>query len=91
MKDIVTSDVPEKIYISPVGCHGILRRKQERKISMNHRLEQVLLENCSNCSKEEIEKKSKVQKRGKFSTIKKHINTDKLNSVNKTVQISMFD
>ena len=67
MSDIVSSDAPENIYISPVGCHGIVRRKQERKISMNSRLEEVLLENASKWSIEEIEKRSRVQKRGRFS------------------------
>ena len=67
MRDIVSADAPENIYISPVGCHGIVRRKQERRISMNSRLEEILLENASKWSIEEIEKRSRVQKRGRFS------------------------
>ena len=67
MRDIVSADVPEQLYISPVGCSGIVRRKQERNISMNQRLEEVLLETSSKMSPEEIEKRSRVQKRGRFS------------------------
>lgn len=68
MKDIVSSEASEKIYISPVGCHGIVRRKEERKIHMNKRLESILKSTSSQMSLEEIEKKSKVQKRGKKQT-----------------------
>lgn len=67
MKDIVSSDASEKIYISPVGCHGIVRRKEERNLQMNKRLESILKSTSSQMTLEEIEKKSKVQKRGKRS------------------------
>ena len=67
MKSIVSPDAPEEIYISPVGCYGIVRRKQERNLKINPRLEEVLLRISSQMSSEEIEKRSKVQKRGKFS------------------------
>lgn len=67
MKDIVSSDASEKIYISPVGCHGIVRRKEERKLQMNKRLESILKSTSLQMTLEEIEKKSKVQKRGKKS------------------------
>lgn len=65
--EILSSDAPESIYISPVGCNGIIRRKQERNLSINLRLEEVLITIASQMSPEEIEKKSRVQKRGKFS------------------------
>lgn len=68
MKDIVSADAPEDIYISPVGCFGIIRRKRERNLKINPRLEEVLLEISSQMSPEEIEKRSRVQKRGRFST-----------------------
>ena len=67
MKNIVSSNAPEEIYISPVGCYGIIRRKQERNLKINERLEEVLLSISSQMSAEEIEKRSRVQKRGKFS------------------------
>ncbi|MDU4860155.1 MAG: DNA cytosine methyltransferase [Terrisporobacter othiniensis] len=67
MKNIISSDVSEKLYISPVGCHGMVRRKRERNLSMNSRLEEILLEVASKLSIEEIEKRSRVQKRGRFS------------------------
>lgn len=64
---IVSPDAPEDIYISPVGCYGIVRRKQERNLKINTRLEEVLLSISSQMSSEEIEKRSRIQKRGKFS------------------------
>lgn len=67
MRNIVSSDAPEEIYISPVGCYGIIRRKQERNLKINTRLEEVLLSISSQMSAEEIEKRSRVQKRGRYS------------------------
>lgn len=61
-------DIVEEIYISPVGCYGIIRRKQERNLQINKRLEEVLLNISSKMSPDEIEKRSRVQKRGKLST-----------------------
>ncbi|MCD8087970.1 MAG: DNA cytosine methyltransferase [Oscillospiraceae bacterium] len=68
MQDIVSPDVPEDIYISPVGCYGIIRRKMERNLKINARLEEVLLSISSQMSPEEIEKHSRIQHRGRFST-----------------------
>ncbi len=62
----VTAD--EKLYITPVGCKGILRRKQERGLSMNSRLEEILKSISSTWSDEEIELISRKQTRGRFST-----------------------
>ena len=67
MKDIVSPDAPEDIYISPAGCFGIVRRSLERKTAINERLKEVLLSISSEWSAEAIEKRSNVQKRGKFS------------------------
>lgn len=67
MKDIVSANAPDAIYISPVGCFGIVRRKRERNLKINPRLEEVLLEISSQMSEEEIEKRSRIQKRGRFS------------------------
>lgn len=67
MRVIVSPDAPEDIYISPVGCYGIVRRKQERNLKINARLEEVLLSISSQMTPEEIEKRSRVQKRGRFS------------------------
>lgn len=63
MKDIISIDAPQNIYISPVGCTGILRRKDERNINMNERLENVMKNISSQMSFEEIEKISRRQKR----------------------------
>lgn len=68
MKEIVSPEAPDDIYISPVGCYGIIRRKMERNLKINPRLEEVLLSISSEMSPEEIEKRSRVQRRGRFST-----------------------
>ena len=67
MSDIVTPEAQESIYISPVGCYGIVRRKIERSFSMNQRLEEVLLSISSEMPPKEIEKRSRIQSRGRFS------------------------
>ncbi len=67
LKDIVSPDAPEDIYLSPVGCYGIVRRKNERKLKINPRLEEVLLSISSQMPVNEIEKRSRIQHRGRFS------------------------
>lgn len=67
LKDIVSIDAPNDIYLSPTACYGILRRKKERNLKINARLEFLLNVISSEMPKEEIEKKSRKQKRGKFS------------------------
>ena len=47
MESIVSPDAPEEIYLSGAGCQGILRRKQERKLKMNPRLESLLEQTTS--------------------------------------------
>lgn len=68
MQDIVSANAPDDIYLSPVGCYGIVRRKIERNLRINPRLEEVLLSISSEMSHEEIEKRSRIQHRGRFST-----------------------
>lgn len=67
MRDIVSANAPDDIFISPTGCYGILRRKNERQIKINPRLEKILLKISSQESLISIEKKSLLQKRGKYS------------------------
>lgn len=67
MEDILSPDAPEKIYLSPVGCYGIVRRADERNAKINSRLREVLLSISSEMSEDEIEKRSKIQKRGTYS------------------------
>ena len=43
--DIIDTSPDEKLYISKVGCSGILRRKNERNAGMNERLECILKSN----------------------------------------------
>lgn len=43
LKDIVQVDnVPDKFYLSPQACRGILRRKDERDLNMNLQLEKLM-------------------------------------------------
>lgn len=65
--DIVSPNAPKEIYISPVGCKGIIRRGEEREMSINDRLGQILTYIASQMAEDEIEKKSRIQKRGKYS------------------------
>ncbi len=67
LKDVISIDAPEDIYISPVGCGGILRRKQERQMKMNSRLESVMRAISSSMDSETIERISSKQPRGRFS------------------------
>lgn len=67
MYHIVSKEAPNDIFISPTGCYGIIRRKTERNIKINKRLEEILLNISSQETLVEIEKKSLVQKRGKYS------------------------
>ena len=66
MKDIVDPNAPEDIYLSPVGCNGILRRKEVRGKNINPRLHEVLAHTASMMPKEEIEKISRRQPRSSF-------------------------
>lgn len=67
LEDILTTDAGDDLYISPVGCHGILRRKEERNLRMNRHLEDILRNISSQMPAEEIERRSRIQKRGRFS------------------------
>lgn len=66
--DVIDINAPEKFYISPAGCKGILRRKEERDLTINPRLEVVLKTISSLWSNEKIEAISRVQSRGRFSS-----------------------
>ncbi|MDQ3108519.1 MAG: DNA cytosine methyltransferase, partial [Bacteroidota bacterium] len=39
---VQVDNVPEKFYLSPQACRGILRRKEEREIRMNVQLEKLM-------------------------------------------------
>jgi len=65
--DVIDVDAAANFYITPVGCKGILRRKEERKLSINPRLEEVLRGIASTWSDEKIEEISRKQSRGRFS------------------------
>ena len=67
MSEIVSADAPKEIYISPVGCYGILRRSRERNLAVNERLEIILDRIAREMSVDDIEKYSLRQQRGKYS------------------------
>ena len=46
MLDFVDTNADSKFYISPAGCAGILRRKEEHNLRINPRLE-AALQRCS--------------------------------------------
>ena len=68
--NIIAVSTDESLYISPVGCHGIIRRRQERNLRINPALEKILLLRSAEMPYEEIEKKSLVQKRGRYAAEK---------------------
>lgn len=95
MKKIVSADAPGSIYISPAGCFGIIRRKRERNLNINSRLEEVLLDISSTWSAEDIERRSRVQKRGRFSDFPKEnaneqAHNDTANTGDQLLQLSLF-
>jgi DNA (cytosine-5)-methyltransferase 1 len=45
--DVIETKADEKFYISSKGSNGILRRKEERSILMNHRLEKLFAINSN--------------------------------------------
>ena len=65
--DIIDVNAPEKLFISPVGCKGILRRKDERGVNINPRLEIILRNVASKLPDDEIERISRIQPRGALS------------------------
>jgi DNA (cytosine-5)-methyltransferase 1 len=89
MVDIVDNEAPEKIYITPVGCSGILRRSVNRKTPINKRLEMIMRRIAMQMSPEEIEKISRKQIRGRFSQIKES-HMDTLKGHLEEEQLSLF-
>lgn len=87
MRDIVSANAPEDIYISPAGCFGIVRRSIEKNSKINERLKEVLLNIASEWSAEAIEEKSRVQKRGRYGSRPNNFLTESLSSH----QMSLFD
>lgn len=87
MEDVIDVNADEKLYITPVGCKGILRRKEERGLQINSRLESILREISSTWSDAEIEVVSRKQPRGRFSLpfIKNTIPT------NSTMSLPLWD
>lgn len=68
IRKVVDVNADEKYYITPAGCKGILRRKDERGLTMNIRLESILKKISAEWSDEKIESISRKQPRGSFSS-----------------------
>lgn len=88
--DIIDVEAPSDIYISPVGCAGILRRKRERNLKMNIRLESIMQNISSQMSKEEVEKRSRIQKRGDFSINLEKNKKNKTHNIQNAGQLALF-
>ena len=67
IRKIIDLDPPEKVFLSPVGCKGILRRKEERNKEINRRLEYHLNLISSQMCEKKIEEISRIQRRGRLS------------------------
>ena len=67
LESIVGVNDDPAIFISPVGCQGILRRTEERKININGRLRELLVSIAGTMPADEIERRSRIQHRGKYS------------------------
>lgn len=67
LADIIDSNAEEDLFISPVGCKGILRRCEERGMNMNPRLKAIMERIASKMNDEDIERISRRQRRGEFS------------------------
>lgn len=67
MADVIDVNAPEKVFISPVGCKGILRRAEERRVKINPRLARIMRDVASQLPADEIERISRVQPRGAYS------------------------
>jgi len=65
--DVIDVNAEENFYITPTGCKGILRRSDERQLTINKRLASVLQSISSLWSDEKIESLSRIQTRGRFS------------------------
>ena len=71
IQSILSPCTDESIYISPVGCQGIIRRSNERETVVNSKLKSVLQRISAQMPHEEIERKSMVQARGRYSEMQK--------------------
>ncbi len=67
LKNIVSAHEVPDIYLSPVGCAGIIRRSNERKAAINPRLLSALEKCAKTMDQDTIERLSRIQRRGKHS------------------------
>lgn len=65
--DVIDTNANERVFISPVGCKGILRRSEERRMNMNPRLAEIMRNIASTLPDDEIERISRIQPRGAYS------------------------
>ena len=83
--DVVDVNAEENFYITPAGCYGIIRRREERKLTINKRLEVILRKISSQWSSEKIEEISRKQTRGRFSS------SELSNKIKEGNTLSLFD
>lgn len=67
IRDIIDTNAEECVFISPVGCKGILRRSIERCVNVNPRLKQILTDISAQLPEHEIERISRIQPRGEYT------------------------
>lgn len=65
--DVIDTNADEGLFISPVGCMGIVRRAEERGMRMNPRLETIMRGIAAQMDGAEIERISRIQPRGEYS------------------------
>lgn len=65
--DIIDTSAEENFYISPVGCSGIIRRANERKININKKLHIYLDKISALWPESKIQSVSMLQSRAKFN------------------------
>ena len=94
--DIIDENAVEELFISPVGCKGILRRSIERGMRMNPRLQEIMKHIVAQMDDTEIERISRIQPRGAYSLSiengTRSIPTKRrVRSVDRRIEIAMFD
>lgn len=87
--DIIDVEADERFYITPVGCKGILRRKEERNLRISPRLEKALIDISSTWTDDDIEIVSRRQARGRFSKLQESIAPIKIQANSKS--LSLFE
>lgn len=92
--DIIDENADEELFISPVGCKGILRRSIERGMRMNPRLQEIMDHIVAQMDDTEIERISRIQPRGAYSLAIENGTKSipkKRRRADRHIEIQMFD